>query len=191
MSTATLVIRIEGSLWDGARAWDAAVTHLAERFSRVRAFERPHASATGHDADTRARLLGDDARALAAWAGADIDWHRELTRFFDENLSRFVRPDRALNQVVRAYAREGAVHAVSALPEPAALALLRHVGLARTVAQVRGSLFVPGAVEVASELANGPAGATLVSAVDAERNKAEAAGLATLASPTQLQIAPA
>ncbi|MBC7644546.1 MAG: hypothetical protein H7123_05415, partial [Thermoleophilia bacterium] len=96
-----IVVDIDSVLWQPGSEWTAALEHLAKRFARVRAL----------DATALRELdVALACEALAAWAGDDIDWARELTRFFDEHLSMYLRAARAdavTSRQIRSLAADG------------------------------------------------------------------------------------
>jgi phosphoglycolate phosphatase-like HAD superfamily hydrolase len=135
-----LLVRLEGTLWLPGRLWELAVEHVATRFARVRPLDVAALPAAVDPAGLSAAMS-----ALHEWAAGDEAWQRELVRYFDEHLSMHVRPDPSLSRAVRALGRSTDLVAVSALPEPAARAVLEHAGLARAFADVRGGVSVDDA----------------------------------------------
>ena len=131
----SILVDVDTVLWQPGSEWTAALEHLARRFARVRELDA-------------ANLIGLDVAAacaaLTTWAGDDIDWARELTRFFDEHLSMYLRAARAdavTSRQIRALAAGGwTIIAASALPKAAATSLLRHRSMLRGIAQVAGSV---------------------------------------------------
>lgn len=132
-----LLVQVESVLWNPGRGWPEALEHLARRFRRLRALDTATVAARSELPD-----LAPQLRELETWAGDDIDLDRELGRYFDEHLPVHVRPDRSLNQTVRAAARQGRLVAFSSLPEAPLRSVLAHVGVLRafdsTCARVSG-----------------------------------------------------
>jgi hypothetical protein len=126
-----ITLRIEGTLWTSPRAWLAAREHIATRFARVCGDLAVPTSTDSWTAD-----LATDLAAIETWAGDQIDWRRELARFFDEHLPVYVRPDRATNQQVRTLSAQHTITAVTILPTDAADSLLRHLGILRNITTV-------------------------------------------------------
>lgn len=120
---------LEGDLWTPGREWELAVADIAQRFARVRPLDP--------DAVLAAESFQHQIAALQDWAGHDLDWSRDLTRFFDGHLSLYIKPDPAVSRSIRAHAAEhGPITIRTALPESAAWSLIHHLGIARSVGTI-------------------------------------------------------
>lgn len=134
-----IIVDVDTVLWQPGSEWTATLEHIATRFARIRELDVPAVS----QLDVAAAC-----DAIAAWAGDDIDWARELTRFFDEHLSLYLRADPVTSRQIRSLAADGCtITAASALPEPAAKSLLRQRNMLRGIALVAGSVTTPAAWE--------------------------------------------
>ncbi len=120
---------LEGDLWFPGREWELAVADIAQRFARVKPLDP--------DAILAAESFPQQIEALQTWAGEDLDWSRDLARFFDGHLSLYIKPDPAVSRAIRAHAAEhGPITIRTALPEAAAWSLIHHLGIARSVGAV-------------------------------------------------------
>lgn len=124
----TCSVTLEGTLWIPGTEWTRAIEHVAARFARVRML----------DAESINTLptLREQVEALDVWGGDDIDWHRELTRYLDEHLSLHLKPQPDVRRAVRTLATRSSIDVVTALPTAAATTIIRHLGLARSVATI-------------------------------------------------------
>lgn len=128
--TQSTVRMLEGDLWLPGREWELAIQDVARRFARVRSLDANAVLSSGP--------LDQQLAAIHAWAGEDLDWTSDMTRFFNEHLSLHVKPDPTVTRAVRSMVSEhGQITVETALPEPVAWSLLHHLGLARSVAAVR------------------------------------------------------
>lgn len=130
--TDDLSFLVESVVWRPDSLWNDAVKHIATRFSRVRQLSDP-ALADPEGLDPLALPIA----SLDAWAGDDIDWRRELARYFDEHLSMHVRPSAPVARALRSAGSSATLIAVTRLPDAAARSLLLHAGVSRAVAEVR------------------------------------------------------
>lgn len=129
----------EDELWPAATVWPRAKTALVERFARVRPWNGDALGSTpviDPDPVPVLRWVMHDIAQIEAWAGDDIDWQRELIRFFDERAPRLIRPNHELNNQLAQLKDDGAVHAVSALPYPVLEAAMRQTGSWRHITKV-------------------------------------------------------
>lgn len=168
-----VIVGLEGVLWQPGGTWPRLVEHLASRFGRVRPLD---VGALRH------LDLAAQVRYLDQWAGDDIDWVREATRWLDEHLSLYVRPDRVTNQQLRQLAAVRPVEAWSALPRGPMEAILRHVGVLRSLTRLRDRCAAepsrePGGIIVRQPRGDDAAGPeTVAAALAAARSTATPGG---------------
>ena len=92
------VIFAEDALAPSERLWRDAVQHLARKLGRVTPLDPADIS------DDRCVAIGQ----LETWAGSEAStWRLELARYYEEHIPVYVRPDPALNAVVRQLAAAG------------------------------------------------------------------------------------
>lgn len=128
--TPPTVRTLEGDLWLPGREWSLAVHDVARRFARVRMLDADHILALGS--------LVRQIDALHRWAGDDLDWTSDMTRYFNEHLSLHIKPDPSVTRSIRAVVSDhGKITVETALPESVAWSLLHHLGLARSVETIR------------------------------------------------------
>jgi phosphoglycolate phosphatase-like HAD superfamily hydrolase len=150
------VILSEDSLAPSSRLWSDAVAHLARKLGRV----------TPLDVST----ISDD-RCLALvqleqWAGEDASsWRIELARFYEEHIPVYLRPDPALNAVVRQLTSAGVRVAAWSPGPPQVGAIVTHfLGLSRRLELERVEASHHGPVALIDELGLQPPDALVVSA---------------------------
>lgn len=164
---APTVVLLEGVLWQPGVEWRSSVEALAARFSRAHPLDAAQVLA--------APSLPTAAAALATWAdAADVDLDRELGRYLDEHLSRWLRPDPTVSRTLRTTARRGPIAGVSCLPAAAARAIARHLGVLRPLADLHGSVTTSAALS--SLLEQLGAAAVVIARTDARLPLAPAAG---------------
>jgi hypothetical protein len=134
MSDAASSFLIESAVWQPGTLWACAMEHLAARFGRVRVLD---VTTLPEPDPTAADPLGPPIASLEAWSHGEIEWARELARYFDDHLSLHVRPDTRVTRALRAAAQDGDLLAVTRLPIPAAESVLAHAGVRRAVSHVR------------------------------------------------------
>lgn len=142
----TVAVDLDGALGDTRPLWDAFLADAARRFASIAELDR-------------VALPPDRAAAAAeldAWAAAGIgDWRRALTRFAEDHAPVHLRPDPGANAALRALKARGArVVVTTDAPEELARVALAHLGVARSVDEVRaGAPQTDGVVASARELA--------------------------------------
>jgi phosphoglycolate phosphatase-like HAD superfamily hydrolase len=150
------VILAEDALAPGTRLWRDAVEHLARRLGRV----------TPLDPATISSDRCEGIAQLEAWAGDDAStWEVELARFYEEHIPVYVRPDPALNSVVRRLAASGTRLAAWSPGPPQVGAIVTHfLGLARRLELERVEPSHAGPVHLIEEMGLDAAEAVVVSA---------------------------
>jgi phosphoglycolate phosphatase-like HAD superfamily hydrolase len=168
------VILAEDALAPGARLWSDAVDHLARKLGRVTPLD------TAAISDDRCQALAQ----LETWAGADASsWKIELARFYEEHIPVYVRPDPALNAVVRQLLNSGTRVAAWSPGPPQVGAIVTHfLGLSRRLELERVEPSHHGPVALIEELGLEPADALVVSASPHVIAEAKHAGAATAAA---------
>jgi phosphoglycolate phosphatase len=171
-----VLIVSERALPDADGLFTAAVEHIGRKLGRAKPL------------DVAALPPGraETVSALDAWAGDDVDWRGELTRYYEDHIPLHLRPSPALNAALRQLSARGVrIGLWSPGPEEAARVVVHHVGLGRRVEaiQVGGSADLAG--RLAAELGAAPADALLVSADVGERAAAAERGIPA-ATPDEL-----
>ena len=117
------VILAEDALAPGTPLWRDAVDHLARKLGRVTPLDPASISSD--------RCEG--LHQLAAWAGDEAStWEVELARFYEEHIPVYMRPDPALNSVIRQLAAGGTRIAAWSPGPPQVGAIVTHfLGIAR------------------------------------------------------------
>jgi len=165
------VILAEDALAPGARLWRDAVDHLARKLGRVAPLDP---SSISDD-----RCLG--LAQLATWAGDDASsWEVELARFYEEHIPVYMRPDPALNGVIRHLSSAGARVAAWSPGPPQVGAIVTHfLGIARRLELERVEPDHAGPVHLIAEMGLEPPDALVVSASPPVITAAAAAGAET------------
>jgi phosphoglycolate phosphatase-like HAD superfamily hydrolase len=165
------VILAEDALASGSRLWRDAVDHLARKLGRVSPLDP---SSISDD-----RCIG--LTQLAAWAGEDASsWEVELARFYEEHIPVYMRPDPALNSVIRRLSADGARVAAWSPGPPQVGAIVTHfLGIARRLELERVEPDHAGPVHLIAEMGLEPPDALVVSASPAVVGAAAAAGAET------------
>jgi phosphoglycolate phosphatase-like HAD superfamily hydrolase len=144
--TESVTVDLDGALGDTRALWDAFLEDAARRFVTV--------------APLDPTALPQDRVAAAAdldrWAAGGVgDWRRALTRFAEDHAPVHLRPDPAANAALRGLRRRGVrVTVVTDAPEELAHVALAHLGLARSVDEVKVAHPPPGTIRTAAELAD-------------------------------------
>ena len=162
------VILAEDALAPGNRLWRDAVDHLARRLGRV----------TPLDPSTISSDRCEGLAQLEAWAGDDAStWEIELARFYEEHMPVYMRPDPALNGVVRQLAASGVRIAAWSPGPPQVGAIVTHfLGIARRLELERVEPDHSGPVHLIAEMGLEPSEAVVVSASAPVLAAATAAG---------------
>jgi phosphoglycolate phosphatase-like HAD superfamily hydrolase len=169
------VILSERALGDTDGLFAAAVAHIARKLGRVKPL----------DADELPADRAGTLHALDEWAGSDIDWRGELTRFYEDHIPLHLRPNPGLNAALRTLqAREVRIGCWSAGPEAAVRIVVHHLGLSRRVEAVAAG-GGEAAARLAAELGAAPAETLVVTRDPGELAAAAELGLAT-AAPDEL-----
>lgn len=142
----TVLVDLDGALGDTRTLWDAFLADSARRFATIARLDPA--------ALPRDRVAA--AAELDAWAATGVgDWRHALTRFAEDHAPVHLRPDPAANAALRALRSRGASVVVTTdAPEELARVALAHLGVARSVAEIRvGSAHLEGVVTTPEELA--------------------------------------
>jgi phosphoglycolate phosphatase-like HAD superfamily hydrolase len=168
------VIFAEDALAPSERLWSDAVEHLARKLGRVTPLDTATISAD------RCLALGE----LETWAGSDASsWRIELARFYEEHIPVYVRPNPALNSVVRQLAASGLrLAAWSPGPPEVGVIVTHFLGLARRMELERVEPSHHGPVALIEEMGLEPADALVVTASPHVVAEAKHAGAATAAA---------
>ena len=165
------VILAEDALAPGSRLWRDAVDHLASKLGRV----------TPLDPTSISSDRCEGLAQLAAWAGDDVStWEVELARFYEEHIPVYMRPDPALNGVIRRLAADGVRVAAWSPGPPQVGAIVTHfLGIARRLELERVEPSHAGPVNLIHEMQLAPSDALVVSASPAVLTAAASAGAET------------
>jgi phosphoglycolate phosphatase-like HAD superfamily hydrolase len=165
------VILAEDALAPGERLWRDAVDHLARKLGRV----------TPLDPATISSDRCEGLVQLAEWAGEDVStWEVELARFYEEHIPVYMRPDPALNSVVRRLATSGTRVAAWSPGPPQVGAIVTHfLGIARRLELERVEPDHAGPAHLIAEMGLDPRDALVVSGSSAVLAASAAAGAAT------------
>ncbi|HET6849832.1 MAG TPA: hypothetical protein VFH74_13280 [Gaiellales bacterium] len=165
------VILAEDALAPGSRLWRDAVDHLASKLGRV----------TPLDPTSISSDRCEGLAQLAVWAGDDVStWEVELARFYEEHIPVYMRPDPALNGVIRRLAADGVRVAAWSPGPPQVGAIVTHfLGIARRLELERVEPSHAGPVNLIHEMQLAPSDALVVSASPAVLTAAASAGAET------------
>ena len=173
------VLLSERALAPTDRLFAEAVAHLARKLGRVKPLD-----ADALPADRAAAL-----QALSDWAGEDVStWQQELSRYWEEHMPLYVRPQPGLNAVLRGLAAEGiAIGAWSPGPADAFDVLGHHIGLARTLTAIRIDPSPDAPVALAAELGIPPADCVTITDEPSAVQAASHSGMRVLPDASDLQ----
>ena len=165
------VILAEDALAPGSRLWRDAVDHLASKLGRV----------TPLDPTSISSDRCEGLAQLAVWAGDDVStWEVELARFYEEHIPVYMRPDPALNGVIRRLAADGVRVAAWSPGPPQVGAIVTHfLGIARRLELERVEPSHAGPVNLIHEMQLAPSDVLVVSASPAVLTAAASAGAET------------
>jgi phosphoglycolate phosphatase-like HAD superfamily hydrolase len=170
------VILSERALADTDDLFAAAVAHVARKLGRVKPL----------DPETLAGGRAGTIRALDEWAGSEIDWRAELGRFYEDHIPVHLRPNPALNAVLRGLQASGVRLACwSPGPEEGIRIVIHHLGLARRVEAVGVGESADVAARLAHDLSAPPDQTVVVSGDPAQLASAAERGFRT-ATPAEL-----
>lgn len=118
-----VALELDGVLGDTRRLWEAWIEDAARRF-------RPIAEL---DSTSLPDDRGEAAKILDSWAEAGIgDWRAALERFAEDRAPVYLRPDAAVNAVLRSLSADGVrVGVFTDAPEPLARVAAAHLGASR------------------------------------------------------------
>ena len=171
-----VLIVSERALSDADGLFAAAVEHVGRKLGRAKPL----------DLDALPSSRAETVAALDAWAGDDVDWRGELTRYYEDHIPLHLRPNPALNAALRQLGARGVrIGLWSPGPEEAARIVIHHVGLGRRVEAVQVGGSADLAQRLAAELGAAAADALLVSADAGERQAAADRGMSA-ATPDEL-----
>jgi phosphoglycolate phosphatase-like HAD superfamily hydrolase len=163
------VLLAESAIADTDRLFADAVAHLARALGGAKPLDTtavPHA---------RPAALA----YLANWADGDAPtWEHELARFYEEQITAYLRPSQTLNAIVRGLAADGIqVGAWSPGPAEAFAVVAHHLGLAEHLRAVRidGSPAAP--LALAAELEVEAVATVAVTADPAPASAARSVGM--------------
>jgi HAD superfamily hydrolase (TIGR01509 family) len=173
------VLLSERALAPTDRLFAEAVAHLARKLGRVKPL----------DADTLPSDRAATLQALSDWAGEDVStWQQELSRYWEEHMPLYVRPQPGLNAALRGLAAQGiAVAAWSPGPAEAFDILVQHVGLARTLTVTRIDPTPDAPVALAAKLGMPPAECVAITDEPSAAHAATQSGMRVLADAGELQ----
>ena len=98
MSGPSVSVDLDGALADTRPVWHAFLEHLARRFAAIEPLDP---ASLAHDR-TQA------AAELDAWAASGVgDWRGQLTRFAEDHLPVYVRPDARASAALRSLSTAG------------------------------------------------------------------------------------
>jgi phosphoglycolate phosphatase-like HAD superfamily hydrolase len=162
------LILAEDALAPGTPLWRDAVVHLARKLGRV----------TPLDPSSISSDRCEGLAQLAEWAGDDAStWEVELARFYEEHIPVYMRPDPALNGVIRHLSAGGTRIAAWSPGPPQVGAIVTHfLGIARRLETERVEPDHAGPVHLIAELGLDPPDALVLSASPAVLAAATAAG---------------
>ncbi|MDX6532920.1 MAG: hypothetical protein QOF68_664 [Gaiellales bacterium] len=168
------VILAEDALAPGERLWADAVAHLARKLGRVKPLDP--ATISGD----RCQAIGE----LQEWAGDEAtSWRVELARYYEEHIPVYLRPDPALNAVVRRLGASGIrLAAWSPGPPEVGVIVTHYLGLSRHLEAERVEADPLGPVNLGAELGVSPADTLVVSASPRVLAEAKHAGAQTAAA---------
>ena len=168
------VIFAEDALAPSEHLWADAVQHLSRKLGRVTPLDPADIS------DDRCVAIGQ----LETWAGSDASsWRIELARYYEEHIPVYVRPDPALNSVVRQLAAAGMrLAAWSPGPPEVGVIVTHFLGVARRFELERVEASHHGPVSLIEEMGLEPADALVVTASPHVVAEAKHAGAATAAA---------
>jgi phosphoglycolate phosphatase-like HAD superfamily hydrolase len=168
------VIFAEDALAPSDRLWADAVQHLSRKLGRVTPLDPADIS------DDRCIAIDQ----LEAWAGSDASsWRIELARYYEEHIPVYVRPDPALNSVVRQLIASGMrVAAWSPGPPEVGVIVTHFLGLSRRLELERVEASHHGPVALIEEMGLEPGDALVVTASPHVVAEAKHAGASTAAA---------
>jgi beta-phosphoglucomutase-like phosphatase (HAD superfamily) len=135
-----VIVAADGAFGDAEGVFAEGVAHLARKLGPIRPLDPatiPHARA-------------DAIAALDQW-DASGSWRTELVRFYESHAPVLLRPDPALNALLRQARRRGIELTVSSpLPREAAERYLAQLGVLRSIARVAGEEDGPPAAAIST-----------------------------------------
>lgn len=138
------VILSERALADTDEIFALAVVHLTRKLGRVKPL----------DAATLPADRAEIVSALDTWAGDEVDWRGELARFYEDHIPLHLRPNSALNAVLRQLQAAGIrLGCWSPGPDEAAQIVVHQLGLGRQIERIGSGGSADVAVLLAEELA--------------------------------------
>jgi phosphoglycolate phosphatase-like HAD superfamily hydrolase len=125
----TVAIDLDGALGDTRPLWNAFLEDAARRFDSIAPLD------PGALPEDRVAA----ARELDRWASEGVgDWRKALARFAEDHAPVHLRPDPSANAALRALRSSGArIRVHTDAPEPLARIALAHLGLERSVDELR------------------------------------------------------
>jgi hypothetical protein len=124
----TEVVAADAAFGDADAVFAEGVAHLSRKFAAIRPL----------DASSVPRERAAGIAVLDTW-DASGTWRTELVRFYEAHAPVLLRPDPALNALLRQARRRGVTLTVtSPIPRAAAELYLAHLGVLRSVERVAG-----------------------------------------------------
>ena len=123
---------LDGVFGDTRPAWSAFLVHAAQRFNAIAPLDITALSEDRVEA----------ARQLDAWAASGVgDWRAQLTRFAEDHLPVYVRPDARVMAAARSLAAAGVeLRVQSDAPQELVDVAAAHLGLGRLARSCEGGI---------------------------------------------------
>ena len=135
MTARVITAELDGVFGDTRPAWGAFLAHAAQRFDAI--------------APLDIAALSDDrveaARQLNSWAASGVgDWRAHLTRFAEDHLPVYLRPDARVMAAARSLAAAGVeLRVQSDAPQELVDVAAAHLGLGRLARSCEGGIQTP------------------------------------------------
>ena len=135
MTPRVITAELDGVFGDTRPAWSAFLAHAAQRFDAISPL----------DVDALADDRVEAARQLDAWATSGVgDWRSQLTRFVEDHLPVYVRPDARVMAAARSLAAAGVeLRVQSDAPQELVDIAAAHLGLRRLARSCEGGIQAP------------------------------------------------
>jgi phosphoglycolate phosphatase-like HAD superfamily hydrolase len=139
---------LDGVFGDTRPAWSAFLAHAAQRFNAIAPLDIAALSEDRVEA----------ARQLDAWAASGVgDWRAQLTRFAEDHLPVYVRPDARVMGAARSLAAAGVeLRVQSDAPQELVDVAAAPLGLGRLARSCEGGIQAPS-VELPPDYVRTPA----------------------------------
>ncbi len=132
MTRPEISVELDGVFGDTRPAWHAFLEHLAKRFKAIEEL----------DVSSLAEDRTEAAQQLDAWAASGVgDWRVQLTRFAEDHLPVYVRPDARAMSAARSLVAGGVdIRSYSDAPQELVDVASAHLGLARLCSACEGGI---------------------------------------------------